>query len=135
MVLSNRYLIVLLLCGMMAQINCVPVYCGLFAMNRKAIAEKACEKRVKDCCGSCFLHKKIASAQETQPSTDGDAPTNKSRSDIPELMPGLEPVDHLIQRLTPEGMMLTSESSLPLPSGYRHPIDYPPENPHSIPAV
>jgi len=63
---ATRSIAVLMLVGMFVQINCVFVCYGLFSLNQKAIAETVCEKKTIDCCGHCFLHKKIAATSDTQ---------------------------------------------------------------------
>jgi hypothetical protein len=124
----TRSLVILLLAGMMAQISCVQVYRVLFAMNRKAISERLCEKRTRDCCGKCFLQKKIASAQDAV----GETPAEKSTStktpiDPPELMPGLEPNVNRLEVLIESRTIPASVQSVALPEGHDLPIDHPPD--------
>ncbi len=69
---ATRSIAVLMLIGMIIQINCVFVCYSLFFLNQKSIAETVCEKKTKDCCGHFFLHKKIAATTDTQ-----SAPTEK----------------------------------------------------------
>jgi hypothetical protein len=91
MISVTRSIAILVLLGIMAQINCVAVYCGLFSMNRKAIAAAVCEKKTMDCCGHCFLKKKIASTQENQPASSEKTPPNKSAEDLLSMFLALEP--------------------------------------------
>ncbi len=91
---AKHSIAILVLFGIIAQINCVAVYCGLFSMNRKAIAAAVCEKKTRDCCGRCFLKKQIASTQENQPASNEKAPPNKSAEDQLHQFQAVEPADH-----------------------------------------
>ncbi|NTW55478.1 MAG: hypothetical protein HGB20_00335 [Chlorobiaceae bacterium] len=91
MIPANRYIAVLMIIGMLLQINVVLGCYGLYFLNRKAISETVCEKKVRDCCGHCFLRKKIAAATE-EPSV----PTEKNHSsknlqEVLDAMPGMLP--------------------------------------------
>ena len=49
MSVANRSIAVLMLVGMLIQINSVFFCYGLFYLNQKAIAETVCEKKTMDC--------------------------------------------------------------------------------------
>ncbi|NTV03215.1 MAG: hypothetical protein HGB04_10640 [Chlorobiaceae bacterium] len=132
MALRTRTIVILLLAGMMAQISCVQVYRVLFAMNRKAIAERLCEKRTMDCCGKCFLQKKVASAQEGQEAPAEKTPPAKSPADPPEPMPGLEPNAHRLDAPGESLAFLASPADRGLPEGHELPIDHPPDHSNSM---
>ncbi|NTU68965.1 MAG: hypothetical protein HGB02_08810 [Chlorobiaceae bacterium] len=124
----TRTIVVLLLAGMMAQISCVQVYRALFAMNRKAIAERLCEKRTRDCCGKCFLQKKVASAHD-----DREVPAEKTTplkpvADSQEMMPGMEPIAHGLVALIESITLLPSTGGMALAEGHGRPIDHPPDS-------
>ena len=86
---ATRSIAVLMLVGMLFQINSVFVCYGLFFLNQKSIAETVCEKKTMDCCGHCFLHKKIAATSETQPApTEKQVPT-KTQEELLNAMPGV----------------------------------------------
>ena len=87
----TRSIAVLMLVGMLLQVNCVFVYYGLFFLNQKAIAETCCEKKTTDCCGHCFLQKKIASANETTSATSGKRTSTRTLEEQLNPMPGLLP--------------------------------------------
>lgn len=126
MVLAIRTISVLLLLCMMAQINCIAVYCGLFAVNRKAIAETACEKKTMDCCGHCFLQKKIESSGTVAQSPAEKNPSNKFLENLPKQMPALEPMAHLVP--VPGNASIRREQSVfpALAEGVHLQIDHPP---------
>lgn len=73
---SSRIITILLLTGMMTQINYVATCYLLFSLNRKAIAEKLCEKKTRNCCGKCFLNKKIAAVEEKPVSRSENSSAN-----------------------------------------------------------
>jgi hypothetical protein len=91
MVSANRPIILLLLVGILAQVNSIAVCCVLFTMNRQMIAEKACEKKTRSCCGSCFLKKRIAACSEDRGTPADKTAPNKSNEIHPVQMPGMEP--------------------------------------------
>lgn len=123
-----RSMVVLLLTGLMAQVSCVQLYRVLFAMNRKAIAERLCERRTKHCNGRCFLKKKIASAVESREAPAEKAPSPKSSPESLELMPALEP-DVQPLEIQLEIHTLPSLCCGPaLPEGHTLPIDHPPDH-------
>lgn len=129
MVRFRRIVVTLLFAGMIAQINCVAVYYGLFAMNREAIAASACEMKTKDCCGHCFLNKKIASAEESRQAPGEKTPPNKTSDHLTDQMPGLEPCAYCLP--VPDGDELSrcAGSSSGPAEGMSGGIDRPPEIP------
>ncbi|HWR01196.1 MAG TPA: hypothetical protein VN371_04985 [Chlorobaculum sp.] len=125
--LRNRYIVILTLLGMFAQINCVMTFYGLFFMNRKAIAESVCERKTRDCCGQCFLQKKIDAEHDMQPATSGNKTPTKSLDDMLDMMHGLEPENLHPLLATFAGKRLYDSSSYHLLTGSLLRIDHPPE--------
>ncbi|MCX6178842.1 MAG: hypothetical protein NT163_05670 [Chlorobiales bacterium] len=121
-----RSIAVLMLFGMLLQINCVFVCYGLFFLNQKAIAENVCEKKTKDCCGQCFLHKKIAVTSDTQSaSTEKQVPT-KTMVKLLHAMPGLLTNIQHTPLTASSGKRFTSSHASFLLDGVMRQIDYPP---------
>ncbi|NTW54471.1 MAG: hypothetical protein HGB15_06895 [Chlorobaculum sp.] len=88
----KRHIVVLTLLAMFVQINGVLACYGIFYLNRKAIAEKLCEKKTKNCCGHCFLQKKVAAAsEESRPEESGNQPPPKSLEELLDFAQGIEP--------------------------------------------
>ena len=123
---ATRSIAVLMLVGMLLQINSVFVCYGLFFLNQKAIAETVCEKKTMDCCGHCFLHKKIAATSDTRSaSTEKQVPT-KTLDELLNIMPGML---HDIQRapLTAHtDHLFKSAHSSSLLDGVFRQVDHPP---------
>ena len=87
----KRHIVVLTLLVMFVQINGVLACYGIFYLNRKAIAEKLCEKKTKNCCGHCFLKKKIAAAaDESRPAESSNQPSTKSFDELRDMTQGIE---------------------------------------------
>jgi len=123
---ATRSIAVLMLVGMFVQINCVFVCYGLFSLNQKAIAETVCEKKTIDCCGHCFLHKKIAATSDTQSAPTGKQLPTKTLDELLNAMPGLLPViQHAPMTATTSFGFTTSHSSFLL-DGILRQIDPPP---------
>jgi hypothetical protein len=127
MVSVTRSIAVLVLIGIMAQINSIAVYCGLFSMNRKAIASAVCEKKTRDCCGGCFLKKKIASTQEDQPASSEKTLPNKSSEHHLELMPSLEPSANNLKILPSVGARFALTITDLTADGHLPPVYQPPD--------
>ena len=127
MSLANRTLVILLLAGMMVQISCVQVYRVLFAMNRKAIAERLCEKRTMECGGCCFLHKKIASEQESRETPADNSMPSKPLPDSMELMPGLAPDVPSFNLVRNSSLSFCVDGTAALTDGHAVPPDPPPD--------
>ncbi|NTU58680.1 MAG: hypothetical protein HGB00_07150 [Chlorobiaceae bacterium] len=125
--LLNQHIVVLTLIGMFMQINCVLAYHGLFFLNRKAIAETACEKKTEECSGHCFLQKKIDAEQDPQPSSTEKPSSSKSLDDILNMVNGLEPVNRQphLERIAVQ--RFDDSSIYRLSSGSLRRIDHPPE--------
>ena len=123
---ATRSIAVLMLVGMLIQINCVFVCYGLFFLNQKSIAETVCEKKTMDCCGHCFLHKKIAATSETQSSpTEKQVPT-KTQEELLNAMPGiLADMQHAPLNASNRHIFTSVPSSFLLDGIFRQ-IDHPP---------
>lgn len=127
MVSVNRYTAVLVLFGLLVQINCVFAYYGLFFLNQKAIAESVCEKRTKDCCGHCFLQKKIDASQDSQTATSEKPTSTRSLNDMLDLMHGLQPEDQKPHPISSTVNRFACDAAAILPSGDIRQIDHPPK--------
>ncbi len=123
---ATRSIAVLMLVGMLVQINSVFVCYALFFLNQKAIAETACEKKTMDCDGHCFLQKKIAAASETESGpTEKQIPT-KTQQELLNAMPGMLPaMQHAPLTATNSHIFSSAPSSFLLDGVFRH-IDHPP---------
>ncbi len=91
MVSANRYIALLMVIGMLLQINVVLGCYGFYYLNRKAIAVTACEKKVRHCNGHCFLKKKIAEATDAPVSSAEQQRTTKTLVELLDAMPGMLP--------------------------------------------
>jgi hypothetical protein len=126
--LRNRNIVILTIVGMLLQINCVLTYHGLFYMNRKAIAASVCEKKTRDCCGHCFLQKKIDADQDPHPATSGKQTSAKSLEEMLDMMHhGLEPENVHPHLASYSGKRFYDHSIFDLQSGSLRRIDHPPE--------
>jgi hypothetical protein len=74
----TRSIPVLMLVGMLLQINSVLVCYELFYLNQKVIAETLCERKITDCSGHCFLLKQIQTTRDSH-----SAPSEKQASTGP----------------------------------------------------
>jgi hypothetical protein len=89
---ASGIITIFLLIGLTVQINYVATYCILFALNRKAIAEKLCEKKTRHCCGKCYLNKKIAAAEEQTPSHTRNQPaSSQPQPKSPDPLEAIQP--------------------------------------------
>ena len=123
---ATRSIAVLMLVGMLLQINSVLVCYGLFFLNQKAISETVCEKRTMDCCGHCFLHKKIAATSNTESASAEKQVPTKSLEELLNVMPGLLPdMQHPPLTSSADHQFTTSRSALLL-DGVLSKIDHPP---------
>ena len=115
-----------MLVGMLFQINSVFVCYGLFFLNQKSIAETVCEKKTMDCCGHCFLHKKIAATSETQPApTEKQVPT-KTQEELLNAMPGVLADMQPALKTESNSRIFTAVHSSFLLDGVFRQIDHPP---------
>ena len=123
---ATRSIAVLMLVGMLLQINSVFVCYGLFFLNQKSIAETVCEKKTMDCCGHCFLHKKIAATSETQPApTEKQVPT-KTQEELLNAMPGVLADMQPALKTESNSRIFTAVHSSFLLDGVFRQIDHPP---------
>jgi len=124
---ATRSIAVLMLVGMLLQINCVFICYGLFFLNQKAITETVCEKKTMDCCGHCFLHKQIAASTDSQTaSTEKQAPT-KTLEELLNAMPALLPDMQNVPLTATTAFGFTSSHSSFLLDGIFRQIDQPPK--------
>ena len=123
---ATRSIAVLMLVGMLLQINSVFVCYGLFFLNQKAIAETACEKKTMECDGHCFLQKKIAATSETESvPTEKQIPT-KTQQELLNAMPGiLADLQHAPLTTSNSHIFTFAPSSFLLDGVFRQ-IDHPP---------
>jgi hypothetical protein len=127
MSVQTRSIAVLMLVGMFLQINSALVCFGLFSLNQKVIAETLCERKMTDCCGHCFLLKKINSTNDTQPAPSGKQASTKTLEELLNVMPGLLP-DHQHAPLRISiGNSFASAQASRLPDGVKIQIDHPPK--------
>lgn len=126
MIKANRFIAVLMVIGMLLQINIVFACYGLFYMNRKAIAEKVCEKKVKHCNGHCFLKKKIAEATDAPASPAEKQRTSKTLVELLDAMPGMLPANvHSCLKIPSISFCTPGQQLIPL-DGVKGKIDHPP---------
>ena len=123
---ATRSIAVLMLVGMLIQINSVFVCYALFFLNQKAIAETACEKKTMECDGHCFLQKKIAATSETESvPTEKQIPT-KTQQELLNAMPGiLADLQHAPLTTSNSHIFTFAPSSFLLDGVFRQ-IDHPP---------
>jgi len=123
---TTRFIAVMMLVGMLVQINCVFVCYGLFFLNQKAIVETVCEKKTMDCCGHCFLDKKIAANSDIKPASSERQVPTKTLEELLDVMPCLLPVLHHAPLTATTGHIFTSDHSAFLLDGVLRQIDHPP---------
>ena len=123
---ATRSIAVLMLVGMLIQINSVFVCYGLFFLNQKSIAETVCEKKTMECDGHCFLQKKIAATSETESvPTEKQIPTN-TRQELLNAMPGILAVMQQAPLTETNTRTFTALHSSFLLDGVFRQIDHPP---------
>jgi hypothetical protein len=125
--LRNRSIVILTILGMFLQINCVLTFYGLFYLNRKAIAESVCEKKTEDCCGHCFLQKKIDAEHDPQPSNSANKTSSRSPEDLLDMMHGLEPENLHPHLASTFRTTVYDYATYDLQTGSLRRIDHPPE--------
>ena len=125
---ATRYISVLMLVGMLLQINSALVCYGLFSLNQKAIAETLCERKMTDCSGRCFLLKTINTTTDTQPASSGKQTSSKTLEELLNAMPGLLPdLQHALLNLSTGNRFAASLVSS-LSDGVPPSIDQPPNS-------
>lgn len=126
MISANRYISVLMVIGMLLQINVVPVCYGLYFLNRKAIAEKVCEKKVTHCNGHCFLKKKITEATDAPATPSEKQFPSKTLEELLGSQPGMLPCAvHSFSKI-PLIVSYSSRHTFFLLDGATEKIDHPP---------
>jgi|APCry1669188910_1035180.scaffolds.fasta_scaffold210269_1 hypothetical protein len=123
----TRSITVMMLCGMLLQINSVLVCFGLFTFNQKVIAEAFCERKVKDCCGHCFLLKKLDTANDIQSAPSGKQASTKTQEELVNAMPAILPKLQLAFQRLSSGNKFASDWASFLPDGVTIQIDHPPK--------
>jgi hypothetical protein len=126
MISANRYISVLMIIGMLMQINVVMTCYGLYFVNRKAIAETSCEKKVKDCCGHCFLKKKIAAATDDPATPSEKQIPSKTLEELLGSQPGMLPGAVYPFAKIPLIVSYSSRHTFFLLDGASRKIDHPP---------
>ena len=112
---------------MLLQINSIFVCFGLFAFNQKVIAETLCERKIKDCCGHCFLLKKINTSNDTQSVPSGKQASTKTLEELLNAMPALLPdFQHTPQSIDTGNRYISGRASF-LSDGVKFQIDHPPK--------
>ncbi len=123
----TRSIAVLMLVGMLMQINSVLLCYGFFYLNQKVIAETLCERKMTDCSGHCFLLKQISTTTDSHSVPSEKQPSTKVLEELLNAMPGLLP-DHQYSSLSiSTGSMFASAQPLLLPEGVTLQIDHPPK--------
>ncbi len=122
----SRFIAVLMLTGMLLQINSVFVCFALFSLNQKAIAATLCERKVKNCCGHCFLLKKINSANDTQLPPTGKQASTKTIEELLNAMPGVLPDNIYAPLIIFDCNRCASQAIFVLFDGIPCRIDHPP---------
>jgi hypothetical protein len=124
---QTRSIAVVMLLGMLLQINSVLICFGLFAFNQKVIAAKLCERKMTDCCGHCFLMKKINTTTDTQSAPSGKQASAKTLEELFNAMPALLPDLHRSPQSASIGKRFASNHASFLPDGVSSRIDHPPK--------
>ncbi len=122
-----RSIAALMLCGMLLQINSIFVCFGLFAFNQKVIAEALCERKIKDCCGHCFLLKKINTTNDTQSAPSGTQASTKTLEELLNAMPALLPDFQRTPQSISTGNRYISDPASFLSDGVKFQVDHPPK--------
>jgi hypothetical protein len=123
----KRHIVVLTLLAMFVQINGVLACYGIFYLNQKAIAEKLCEKKTKNCCGHCFLKKKIAATSEDSHSADTSKPSSKSLDELQEMAQGIEQKVPKLWNVSASSLKFADHTNYTLRVGALPGIDHPPK--------
>jgi hypothetical protein len=124
----KRHIVVLTLLAMFVQINGVLACYGLFLLNRKAIAATLCEKKTRNCCGHCFLQKKVAAASdESRPEDSRNQPPSNSFEKFLDLVQGIEPDGRQGWNVPVVGRKFIDNLNCNLRTGALPGIDHPPK--------
>jgi len=123
----TRYIAVLMLVGMLLQINSALVCYGLFTFNQKVIAENLCERKMTDCSGRCFLLKTINTTNDTQPAPSGKQASAKTLEELLNAMPGLLTDLQNPSLMISFGKRLAAGRAAFLPDGVTFQVDHPPK--------
>lgn len=125
----KRYIVVLTLFAMFVQINCVLACYGLFFLNRKAIAATVCEKKTRNCCGHCFLQKKVAAASDDEPRPEDSRQNTatKSLAEQLDMVLGVKPENRHFWNAPVAGRKFTDCPDCNLLGGSSPGIDHPPK--------
>jgi len=113
----TRSIAVMMLCVMLLQINSVLVCFWLFAFNQK----------VKDCCGHCFLLKKIDAANDIPSDPSGKQASTKTLEELLNAMPAILPKLQLAFQSLSTGNNFALGQAFFLPDGVKFQIDHPPK--------
>lgn len=123
----KRYMVALVLVCISVQINSVLACYGLFFLNRKAIASTACEKKTRNCCGKCFLKKKIAATSESPAEETQKPDLPKAHEELPGLVQSIRVVSHLSDAAA-SGLHYADYLNYPVRYGALPGIDHPPRS-------
>jgi hypothetical protein len=123
----KRHIVVLTLLAMLVQINGVLACYGIFYLNRQAIAEKLCEKKTRNCCGHCFLKKKIAATADDSRPADSSKPFSKSLDELQDMAQGIEQKNRQFWNVTVSSQKFADCTNYTLRAGALPGIDHPPK--------
>lgn len=123
----TRSIAVLMLVGMLMQINSVLLCYGLFYLNQKTISETLCERKMRDCSGHCFLLKQINTTNDSHSAPSEKQASTKALEELLNTMPGLLPDRQRSPLSVAPGNRFASSQPLLLPEGVKFQIDHPPK--------
>lgn len=123
----KRHIVVMVLVCMSVQINSILACYGLFFMNRQSIAAAACEKKTRQCCGKCFLQKKVAAASESRHEDPQKPVLPKSHEELPGIEQQIVK-DHHLHDDTVCGLHYSDVMNYSLRQGSLPGIDHPPKS-------
>jgi len=123
----NRHIVFMVLLCMVVQLNGVLACYGLFFLKRKVIAETVCEKKTRNCCGHCFLKKKIVEASGSRPEDSRQHSASKSLDEQLSVMEGVAPDSQLSFGVPVSARRFAVCQHCDLRTGFVPWIDHPPE--------
>jgi len=123
----TRSIAVLMLVGMLMQINSVLLCYGLFYLNQKTISETLCERKMRDCSGHCFLLKQINTTNDSHSAPSEKQASTKALEELLNAMPGLLPDRQRSPLSILTGARFASSQPPLLPEGVKFQIDHPPK--------